>query len=220
MLGARVERFVCVSRTIADGARALGAASRKVVVVPNAVDSARFFPPSPAARAAARARLGIDGPAIAFFGRDPRIKGADVLAGALPRLGATTVVAVAAPDATVAELRRAGRVVAVPFTDDVREVLWAVDAVAMPSRGEGMPFVALEALACGIPVVAGDLPWAAELANEHAGVSLARAEDPGALAAAIRSVLDAPRAVSGGPAGDDALERWASQIVNLYDGRE
>ncbi|HEX3550199.1 MAG TPA: glycosyltransferase family 4 protein [Candidatus Elarobacter sp.] len=215
-LGARVAAFVCVTETIASGARALGADPRKVVVVPNAVDGTRFFPAAAEARAAARARLGVDGtPAIAFFGRHPGIKGADVLEGALERLDGVTVVAVAAPEETVERLARRARVVSLPFTDDVREVLWAVDAVAMPSRGEGMPFVALEALACGVPVVASDLPWASELADRSPGVRLARSEDPGALAAALRETLAAPPPPATG-AGDD-LDRWAERIVSLYD---
>jgi glycosyltransferase involved in cell wall biosynthesis len=215
LLGARAAAIVCVSRTIAEAARAMGASPRKLVVIPNAVDSARFHRPDAAQRDAARAQLGLNGrPAIAFFGRDPAIKGADILAGAMARLPDVTVVAVATPAATVAELARHGRVVSVPFTDDVREVLWAVDAVALPSRGEGMPFVALEAVACGLPVVASDLPWAVELAQGSATVRLARSEDPAALADALRDMLAAPpQPVS--PHGGE-LDLWAEQIVKLY----
>lgn len=215
LLGTRVAAFVCVSRAIASEARALGASARKIVVIPNAVDTARFHPATAAARAAARAKLGLDdSPVIAFFGRDPGIKGADVLTAALARLERITVVAVATPDGAVADLARHARVVSVPFTDDVRDVLWAVDAVALPSRGEGMPFVALEAIACGVPVVASDLPWAAELASTHGAVRLARSADPQALAAALRATLAAPPVPAVMTGGE--LDRWAERIVELY----
>ncbi|MDQ6941138.1 MAG: glycosyltransferase family 4 protein [Candidatus Eremiobacteraeota bacterium] len=221
LLGARASAIACVSRTIADAARAMGASARKLVVIPNAVDGARFHRPDAAQRDAARTQLGLNGrPAIAFFGRDPVIKGADILAGAMARLPGVTVVAVATPAATVADLARNGRVVSVPFTDDVLSVLWAVDAVALPSRGEGMPFVALEAIACGLPVVASDLPWAIELAEGSASVRLAR-NDAGALADALRETLAAPpRPV---PAHGGELDLWAERVAQLYaessDGR-
>jgi glycosyltransferase involved in cell wall biosynthesis len=193
----------------------MGASAHKLVVVPNAVDSARFHRPDAAQRDAARAQLGLNGrPAIAFFGRDPAIKGADTLAGAMARLPGVTVVAVATPESAVAELARHGRVVSVPFTDDVREVLWAVDAVALPSRGEGMPFVALEAVACGLPVVASDLPWAVELAQGNGAVRLARSEDAGALADALRETLAAPPQPV--PPHGGELDLWAERIVGLY----
>jgi glycosyltransferase involved in cell wall biosynthesis len=215
LLSTRVSAVACVTRTIANEARALGVAARKLVVVRNAVDTARFHPAGADARQAARDRLGLDGtPAVAFFGRDPAIKGADILAGALERAGGLAVVSVGTPADAERELARHARVVSVPFTDDVREVLWAVDAVALPSRGEGLPFVALEALACGVPVVASDLPWAVELANDDAGVRLARGGDAASLAEALRTTLAAPPAPRAPDGGE--LDRWAEEVIELY----
>ncbi|GAC1580964.1 MAG: hypothetical protein NVS3B7_15790 [Candidatus Elarobacter sp.] len=214
-VGRRVSRFVCVTDTIAEHVRLLGAPAERVVTLRNAVDGTRFRPPDAAGRAAARARLGLNGsPAVAFFGRDPAIKGADVLAAAVAEVPGVTIVAVATPDDAVAEIARHARVVSVPFAADVREVLWAVDALALPSRGEGMPYVALEALACGVPVVASDLPWAIELARDGEGVALAAAE-PHAFGAALRSVLARPARVESAGRGD--LEGWTKRVLNLYD---
>lgn len=217
LVGRRVAAFVCVTRTIAGEVAELGADPRRVVVVRNAVDTERFRPPDAETRARLRARLGLDArPAVAFFGRDPAIKGADYLAAALPAVPGVVVVAVATPEDARAELARSAPVVDVPFLEDVREVLWAVDAVVIPSRGEGMPYVALEALACGIPVAASDLGWAQELAAERPGVTLARRGDPDSLAAALRTVTAA--GALPGPQPADGIERWTDQIMALYDG--
>ena len=215
LLSTRAAAVICVTRTIANEARALGVPASKLVVVRNAVDTKRFHPVDAAARQAARAKLGLDErPAIAFFGRDPAIKGADILAGALERLAGLTVVTVATPAETEATLARHARVVSVPFTDDVREVLWAVDVVALPSRGEGLPYVGLEALACGVPVVASDLPWAVELANDGSAVRFARGGDAASLAAALETTLAAPPAPRAPDGGE--LDRWAEEVVALY----
>ncbi|MDB5073718.1 MAG: glycosyl transferase group 1, partial [Candidatus Eremiobacteraeota bacterium] len=190
LVGRRVARFIVVAQGMAAEAVRLGVPPSKLAVVPNAVDGSRFHPPSAEVRVRARAALGLNAsPAVAFFGRDPQIKGADVLAAALPGSGELTVVTVATPPETVAELARHARVVALPLTDDVRTILWAVDAVAIPSRGEGMPYVALEALACGVPVVASALPWAAELAAGNPAVRLVPRGDAAALASALKAAL-------------------------------
>ena len=215
-VGWRVERFVCVTDTIAAEAQRLGVPARKTITVRNCVDGTRFRRPDPAERAAARAALGVDGAkVIAFFGRDPGIKGAAVLAAALEHVPAATVVAVATPDATVAELQRHARVVSVPFAADVRSVLWAADLLALPSRGEGMPYVALEALACGVPVVASDLPWALELAAVTRGIAVTPSGDPVALGAALAAALASAPAADAGETAD--LDGWAARIVGLYE---
>jgi glycosyltransferase involved in cell wall biosynthesis len=215
LVGRRVARFIAVTETIAAEAAQLGVPRSKLVVIPNAVDGTRFHPPTPEARTAARARLGLgEAPAIAFFGRDPAIKGADVLAAGLAQAPGTTVVAVATPAEALEPIAAWARVVAVPLLDDVREVLWAVDALALPSRGEGMPFVALEALACGVPVVASGLPWAVELARTNPGVALVTSGDAAAFGTTLRRVLAAPPPAAAGAAAD--LDAWASAVLALY----
>jgi glycosyltransferase involved in cell wall biosynthesis len=56
----------------------------------------------------------------------------------------------------VGEAGLGGRFAFLPWREDMTPVYSAIDVLALPSRFEGVPLVMLEALACGVPVVASD----------------------------------------------------------------
>ncbi len=216
LIGARAERFVAVSQAVAGELIRVGAPRGRVSVVLNAVDPRRFRPPSPAERAAARAALGLGAaPAILFFGRNPRLKGADVLAAALPAVPGATVLTVATPAAAHAALAASAPAVALERVADVVPLLWAADALAVPSRGEGFGLVLLEAALCGLPVVASDLPALRESAAGQPHVAFTPPGDAAALAAGLRAALAAGRAVPAPSA--DSPAGWADRILALYE---
>jgi D-inositol-3-phosphate glycosyltransferase len=160
-----------------------GADPEKVLIVPPGVDLERFTPATRERRLAARAALGIapDAVVLAFVGRIQPLKAPDVLVRAAaemvardPGLADRLVVLVVGGAsggglAGLAELAGAlgvGRQVrflpAVPAVE-LAGVYRAADVVAVPSHNESFGLVALEAQACGTPVVAaavGGLPVA------------------------------------------------------------
>ena len=73
---------------------------------------------------------------------------------------------------------------------DLAGVVAGAAAVVVPSWYEGFGLPALEALACGTPVVAADLPAHREVLGDQA--ELVPPSDPGALAAALGRVLEDP----------------------------
>ena len=74
---------------------------------------------------------------------------------------------------------------------DARALMGAADVVVMPSRWEGLPLSALEALASGTPLVATNVRGLRELVTDGENALLVP-EDPDALAAALRRVLEDP----------------------------
>ena len=73
---------------------------------------------------------------------------------------------------------------------DLARVVAGAAALILPSWYEGFGLPALEALACGTPVVASDLPAHREVLGDQA--QLFPPDDPGALAAALAATLDDP----------------------------
>jgi glycosyltransferase involved in cell wall biosynthesis len=70
----------------------------------------------------------------------------------------------------------------------------AADLFVLPSILEALPTVAVEALACGTPVVSADNPGGIELHGVFGDdVRVVPREDPGALAAAVLTALSEPR---------------------------
>ena len=214
-LGRTVDRFVTVSEELRSAIVASGAPLERTALIRNAVDSAHFHPPTAEQRHHARTALEIgDGEhALLYFGRDVAIKGGDILWKALTRARDVVLIAVGAPPEALAEFRSRVRTISVPFVADTAPLYWSADAIVMPSRREGAPYTLLEALCCGLPVIASDIAPLAEIGRGEPLVTLVRNE-PEALALAIDNL---PRVR---PAGDESarfgLERWVREVSELY----
>jgi D-inositol-3-phosphate glycosyltransferase len=182
-------------------------ASRIDVVHPG-VDLGVF---TPGDRGVARSALGLasDEQVVAFVGRIQPLKAPDVLLRAAARLtgqfsrlrvviaGGPSGSGLQAPDTLVrlaAELGITGRVMFLPpqSRDDLVTVYRAADLVAVPSYSESFGLVAIEAQACGTPVVAADV---------------------GGLPVAVRD------GVSGALVGGHGVAEWADAVGALLHRR-
>lgn len=192
-------------------------------VVPNAVDLVAFVP-EPAD--GARARLGLPaGPlVVAHVGRAAPEKNRASLPRILEQLPPDSALVLAGAESTD-DLRMpddAGlraRVTNLGPVGDVRSVLCAADVVVLPSVREGFPLVVLEALACGRPVVASDLPGLRLVADDLEDLALVPVDaPPEAFARAIEAAAARPRTadeiratVDAAGFGIDAVaRRWES----------
>ena len=163
VLGLRTSRIIAVAPEERREAIRLGLGRERVVLIPNGVGPAQLTP-----RAQARRAIGVfddETPVIGFVGRFVTQKAPDVLLRAIARA------------ATKCPKVRLALVGTGPLEPELRElvrtlcigdhVLWlgerpaasvlaAFDVFAMSSHKEGLPYVVLEAMAAGLPVVATD----------------------------------------------------------------
>ncbi|HEX7133969.1 MAG TPA: glycosyltransferase [Iamia sp.] len=211
----------------------------RIALVPPGVEHALF---SPGPRAAARDAAGLadvgDAPVVLFVGRFQRLKGLDLLVEALDQLWARDAVLVACGGpsgtegpATLAEVetfvKERGlddrvRFVAPRPHHQLSSLYRAADVVAVPSRSESFGLVALEAAACGRPVVASDVGGLSTLVEHRRTGLLVTSRDPGAWAAALDSILCLPdRAARMGRAaatlaGDYGWATAARSLAGVY----
>ncbi|MGA2513485.1 MAG: glycosyltransferase [Candidatus Limnocylindrales bacterium] len=174
--------------TARDVAR-LGASAR---VVSPGVDMTLFSPVA-GPRQEQRLALGLpEGPTVLFVGHLSDYKGADVFADGLEIAEGWQGVAIGSGPLSVRLRAEHPRVrwPGVVAPEDVPKWLRAADVVAVPSRREGLGLAAVEALACGTPVVASAVGGLTEVVRDGENGLLVPPGDPSALAAALARLED------------------------------
>jgi D-inositol-3-phosphate glycosyltransferase len=218
--------------------RHYGADPARTLVVPPGVDLDRF---APGDRAAARRAVGVadDDVVLLFVGRIQPLKAPDVLLSAAARLLADDpalrdrlrVHVVGAPSGSGLEAPRQLEQLAADLgigdlvrffppqpPERLAEHYRAADVTVVPSHNESFGLVALEAQACGTPVVAaavGGLPTAVR--DGVSGVLVA-GHDPRDYARSVREVLARRELLSAGARRHAARFSWDRTVDSLVAG--
>lgn len=189
LLSLVTDRVVCVSAAERRAAIAVGIAARKLTVIENGI---RLKPPGAAAGPAPADAEEAGAPKrLVFAGRLDAQKGFDTFLEVLCRLG---------PEAQGRVVGRAivsGEGPGAPLPPNVEMLGWqpresvaalcaTADALVMPSRWEGFPMVALEAMRAGTAVYASRVGGLADIIVDGETGRLFEPDDAGAMADAIR----------------------------------
>jgi phosphatidyl-myo-inositol dimannoside synthase len=130
-----------------------------------------------------------------------RYKGFDEVLDVLPHLDADVSYVIAGGGNDVPRLQRKAAALGVAdrvvftglFPEEEKADLYNLaDVYVMPSRGEGFGFVLLEALACGVPVIASRLDGGREALRGGELGQLVDPTNPAEIRVAIRDALNAP----------------------------
>ncbi|HEY8475019.1 MAG TPA: D-inositol-3-phosphate glycosyltransferase [Natronosporangium sp.] len=197
-----------------------GADPSRISVVEPGVDLARFRPAmvgrEQQARRRARRALGLpeDGLVVSFVGRVQPLKAPDVLLGAAAELRSRyrqlgdqlTVVVAGGPSGSGLDRPTAliDLAASLGITDRVRflpplagealpDLYRASDLVAVPSHSESFGLVALEAQACGTPVVAAAVGGLVTAVQDGVSGVLVNSHDPADWARVLGGLLGSPR---------------------------
>jgi len=218
---------------------------RKITIIPPGVDTSHFYPIPPDE---AKQYIGLKARdrMVLFVGRIEPLKGVDTLIHAMAILNGSTsklpihlAIIGGEPDASVQEMSSEmarlqqlcddlGVEQTVIFLgkrsqDTLPYYYSAAEAVVMPSHYESFGLVALEAMACGTPVIASEVGGLAYLVKDGETGYTIRDDDPIVLADRLASLLGDPdqRKRMGECAAEYARDyKWekiAVQIKELYD---
>lgn len=226
--GRLADRITCVSQNVADfAAKEIGLPADRLVVIQNGIDTNVFRPAPAQPKESGQLTIG-------YVGRLEKVKGVNFLIDAFAALaeqhphlqlqlvGDGSERAALAEQASKLGLR--DKVHFLGIRSDMPTLYPTFDLFVLPSLWEGMPNVALEAMACGVPVIATDTGGTPEVVHDSKSGVLVPPGDAAALTQAMVALIgDAERHCQLAQAGRRFVEQTFSinqtiaQTVALYE---
>ncbi len=206
----KADAIVTVSGALKEKLGSIGIEPDKISILRNGVDLEKF---TQGDRDKARAKHGLTGQIILSVGHLIDRKGHELVIDALRNIeGATLLIVGDGPrrGALEAQVKRAGLFKRVKFLGQVphetlSEIYSAADVLVLASSREGWPNVLLEAMACGTPCIATNIPGCDEVICDPAGGRLVDQRTPEAIAEAINALF-------ADPPGRAETRRYAEQF--------
>ncbi len=192
----RADRIITVSDGLRTKLIELGVDPEKVFTLRNGVDTTEFVLKAPAEP---RRRLNLHGDLVLLsVGNLIDSKGHHLVVEALVHLPGAFLVIVGDGDRREHLLRIAAemgvsdrvRLTGTLNPDQLVDYYNAADVLVLASEREGMPNVILEALSCGLPVVAANCGGVAEIVDRPAFGILLEERSAAAIARGVRELLD------------------------------
>lgn len=213
-----------------------GIAARKVHVLKGVIDLERFFESdnSPASDVRTSLGLSLDARLVATLGRLGEYKGNDLFLQAIQALQERFpqvhyLIIGDGPlrhelQAQASQLGLSRQVHFLGWHDDIPLLLRAADLFVMPSMKEGGPYVVVEAMASGTPVIATDVGFVREVMQERTTGRIVRSGSVEDLVAAMTDLLEADPSVLKrmGLAAREHVrttilpEPWFERLLSIY----
>lgn len=196
----KIDIFVATTSEIEDGLKKDGFSSSRIVRIPNFVDFTLFMPTSADIKWQKKMRMGLgNNKVVTFSGRFIQRKGISFLMGAWKEVVNNFPEAkllLLGDGPLLEEMKRMARELGIASSVDFRghvnqiaDFLHATDIFVLPSLQEGLPNSLLEAMACGLPVVATRIGGVTDIVKNGESGILVKPGDSKDLAQGILRLL-------------------------------
>jgi glycosyltransferase involved in cell wall biosynthesis len=207
----------------------VGVPENRILSVPNGVDPAVFFPPTPVEKEELRARLGLGPePLIIATSRLEPVKRLDIAIEAIRDSEDVRLLLLGGGSGQEALRRKAlelgvsERVAFLGTRKNVQDFVRAADVFVLPSTSEGLANALLEAMACGLACVVSEAQDLPELVGNNEAL-VVRSADPRAWSDRIGSLIrdrelreELGRAASHRVLSDFTVQLTASKLLSAY----
>jgi glycosyltransferase involved in cell wall biosynthesis len=195
------DRLISISREVKESYIVImNIPEDNIASIYHGIDSEHFRPPSAEERLQARKIFGLkeNDQVVCLIGRLSPVKGHNILIEAISKLKERGINAIALCAGTgdweanihsyAAKLGVSDLIHLLGFTDS-RQVLWASDAIVLPSQREALPLVICEAMLCGVVPIRTPASGAFEQINDGENGYIIPFEDSEALASRLQELL-------------------------------
>ncbi len=200
-----VDRIVVVNKEMERWLSELGIPETRVVCIPNGVDTTHFCPVPAGGKILLRKKLGFppEKTVVLYVGRLEIKKGVDVLLRAwarIPKRIRAEALLVFVGNGTECEklidmmtfLDLRDSTLMVGAHQVVRNYYWAANIFVLPSRTEGLSNALIEAMACGLPVIASNVGGNPDVIRHGESGVLCESENCDQLAQEMVALITAP----------------------------
>lgn len=195
----KAEKIIAVSNALKEKIISLGIPGEKIEVIPNGIDI-ELFKPMDKAECRKKLSLPLDKKIVLFVGNLEKVKGVDILVEAMKGLPEDACLVIVGEGSLTQDTktqrhkdtRLKDRITFAGAKPHSEIPIWmnAADVFCLPSRNEGCPNVILEALACGVPIVASKVGGILELIKGEEYGILVPPQDSSALQEGIKRCLE------------------------------
>jgi glycosyltransferase involved in cell wall biosynthesis len=225
-----IAAFCVISAVIDRELAAEGVPIQKRIPIPNGVDIERFTPLDLVLKKDLRSRLDlpVDAHIAIFVGRLAPEKRVDLLIGIWSSVRETIpqarlLIVGSGPEEAELRQRANGGILFLGSQSDVTPYLQAADLFVLPSAAEGLSLALLEALACGLPVIATSVGGNPEVIHHKETGWLIPPDDPLALTEAMITLFEDEKLQSklrenarAHAVQNYSLVKMADRLVDLY----